>query len=68
MSEIPSSISISTKLNQVAKLARQTPKMSFTSLSHHIDIDWLKEAYRRTRKDGAVGIDKVTAAEYGQKL
>jgi RNA-directed DNA polymerase len=68
MSEIPSSKNITTKLNQVAKLAQQTPKMSFTSLSQHIDIDWLKEAYRRTRKDGAAGIDKVTAAEYGQNL
>ena len=28
-----------------------------TSLSHHMDLDWMKEAYRRTRKDGAVGID-----------
>ena len=30
-----------------------------------MDIDRLKEAYRRTRKDGAVG---VTAAEYEQDL
>ena len=29
--------------------------MGFTTLAHHIDIDWLTEAYRRTRKDGAVG-------------
>jgi len=28
--------------------------MAFTSLAYLIDIDWLKEAYRRTRKDGAV--------------
>jgi hypothetical protein len=35
--------------------------MAFTSLAHLLDIDWLKEAYRRTRKDGAVGVDGVTA-------
>ena len=35
--------------------------MGFTSLAHHIDIDWLREAYRRTRKDGAVGVDGQTA-------
>jgi group II intron reverse transcriptase/maturase len=42
--------------------------MAFTSLAYLMDIDWLKEAYRRTRKDGAVGVDGVTAAEYEQDL
>jgi group II intron reverse transcriptase/maturase len=42
--------------------------MAFTSLAYLMDIDWLKEAYRRTRKDGAVGVDGVTAGEYEQDL
>ena len=42
--------------------------MVITSLAHHIDIDWLREAYRRTRKDGAAGVDGQTAAEYEAKL
>jgi len=42
--------------------------MAFTSLAYLMDIDWLKEAYRRTRKDGAVGVDGVTAEEYEQNL
>ena len=49
-------------------LAKQSPQMAFTSLAHLMDIDWLKEAYRRTRKDGAVGVDGVTAAEYEEDL
>ena len=40
----------------------------FTSLHHLIDIDWVSEAYRRTRKDGATGIDGVTAADYAKDL
>jgi hypothetical protein len=32
-------------------LAKQSPKMAFTSLAHHLDLDWLLEAHRRTRKD-----------------
>jgi RNA-directed DNA polymerase len=59
---------ISTKLQQIAALARQAPEMSFTSLAHMIDMDWLKEAYRRTRKDGATGVDGRTAQEYAEKL
>jgi group II intron reverse transcriptase/maturase len=38
------------------------------SLHHVIDLDWMKEAYRLTRKDGAVGIDGVTAADYEARL
>ena len=60
--------SISTKLGRIAELARNAPTMAFTTLAHHIDIDWLREAYRRTRKDGATGVDGQTAEEYAQKL
>ena len=42
--------------------------MAFTSLSHHIDMDWLREAYRRTRKDGATGVDGQTAKDYEVNL
>ena len=39
-----------------------------TTLAYHIDEVWLREAYRRTRKDGAVGVDGVTAAQYEERL
>jgi len=42
--------------------------MGFTSLNHHLDLPWLREAYRRTRKDGAVGVDGQTAADYEANL
>jgi RNA-directed DNA polymerase len=42
--------------------------MVWTTLAHHIDVEWLAEAYRRTRKDGAVGVDGVTAQEYEVQL
>ena len=49
-------VSISTKQQRIAELARLMPEKAMTLLSHHMDLDWMKEAYRRTRKDGAVGI------------
>jgi len=61
MEETSGSTTVCTKLERIAKLARQAPGMAFTTLAQHIDIDWLKEAYRRTRKDGAVGVDGQTA-------
>jgi len=57
-----------TKQERIAALAEQSPEMAFTSLAYLMDIDWLKEAYRRTRKDGAAGVDGVTAEEYEQDL
>ena len=59
---------VSTKQRRIAELAQQAPEMGMWSLSHHIDIEWLLEAYRRTRKNGAVGVDEQTAAEYAEDL
>ena len=42
--------------------------MALCSLHHVIDLEWMQEAYRLTRKDGASGIDGVTAAEYEVNL
>jgi len=38
------------------------------SLHHVIDLEWMKEAYRLTRKDGAPGVDGVIAADYEVNL
>jgi len=42
--------------------------MVFTTLAHHIDIEWLKEAYRRTRRDAAPGVDGLSAGQYAVDL
>ena len=60
--------SVSTKLQRIAELARRSPGRALTTLAHHIDVNFLREAYRRTRKDGAPGVDRQTAEEYAQDL
>jgi group II intron reverse transcriptase/maturase len=59
---------ISTRQEKLAELARIEPKLVLTRLAQHIDLVWLHEAYRRTRKDGAAGVDGVTAAQYETDL
>ena len=59
---------ISTRQEKIAQQSRQAPSMIWTTLAHHIDLEWLHEAYRRTRKDGAVGVDGVRAREYEAAL
>lgn len=59
---------ISTRLERIAKLAKDAPDMALWSLSRHIDVDLLREAHRLTRKDGAPGVDGKTADEYKANL
>lgn len=66
--ETSSSLLVSTKLQRIAELAKKAPNMVITSLSHHVDTEFLKEAFDNTRKDGAVGVDGVTAQQYEQRL
>lgn len=59
---------ISTKQEAIAELARRTPKRVLTTLAHRMDLDWLLEAHRRIRKDGAAGVDGTTARAYEKDL
>jgi hypothetical protein len=42
--ETLASSTVPRKLQRIADLARQAPAMAFTTLAHHMDIDWLHEA------------------------
>jgi RNA-directed DNA polymerase len=59
---------VSTKLERIAELAKRKPGVALLTLAHHIDIEWLTEAHRRVRKDGATGVDGQTAQEYASNL
>lgn len=59
---------LSTKRQRIADLASSKPGEVLFLLHHVIDLDWMHEAYERTRKDGATGIDGVTAADYEANL
>ena len=68
MTRTPEPDLVSTKQQRIAELARRMPETALTTLGHHIDLDWLNEAYKRTRKDGATGVDGQTAAQYAENL
>lgn len=65
---IPRSSDTYTKLRRVAGLAREMPGKALTSLSHHMDVEFLREAFRRTRRDGAPGVDDQTWEGYREHL
>src|ERR1700731_1160853 len=49
-----------TKRHWIAELARRKPGAVLYSLNHVIDFEWMREAYLKTRKEGAPGIERVT--------
>jgi group II intron reverse transcriptase/maturase len=61
-------VQVSTKLRQIAERARQIRNEGLRTLAHCIDVEFLEAAYRRTRKDGAPGVDGQTAADYKNDL
>jgi RNA-directed DNA polymerase len=68
MAAIPGAETVSTRQQRIAELAQQAPHVGFTSLNHHLDLTWLLVAYWSTRRDGAVGVDGITAADYEADL
>lgn len=68
MAGTPSLETISTKQVRIAGLAKQVSDRPITSIGHHMDAAWLREAYERTRKDGAPGVDGQSAAEFAEDL
>jgi len=59
---------MSPQLLKVVERAKREPEGRFNSLAHLIDVPALERAYRRSRKDAAVGVDGVTKEQYGQDL
>jgi len=59
---------VSTKLAQIAKQSEHNPTMVLSTLAHHIDEDFLTEAFYQLKKDAAAGIDEMTVPEYEVNL
>lgn len=61
-------MNVLTKQHRIAETAKRWPNEPLTSLNHYLDMDWLREACRRVRKDSAPGHDGQTVEEYGERL
>lgn len=66
--ELPPAQSVSTRQQHIAAMARKYAGRPLTTLSHHLDELWLREAYGRVRRDSAPGVDGQTVAGYGGQL
>lgn len=62
------SLTVSLKLRRLRAQAREHHEWVFTTLHHLIDVDFLREAYRKLNKQSAAGVDEVTVEEYSANL
>jgi hypothetical protein len=49
-------------------MAERHTDSPLTTLNHHLDMLWMREAFRRIRKDAAPGVDGVTGSEDAENL
>ena len=66
MPETKSSENVYTRQRRIAELAKRYETL--TALNHHLDMEWMGEACRRTRKDGAKGVDGQSGKEFEKDL
>jgi len=59
---------ISTQLRQIAEQAMEHPDRVFSTLIQRMDVNFLREAYHRLRKDSAAGLSGITVKDYGEAL
>jgi group II intron reverse transcriptase/maturase len=59
---------VSTKLLRIADAAKRQPEAVFSSLNHLLCPELLRGAFKRLRKDGAVGVDGQTWQAYADQL
>jgi RNA-directed DNA polymerase len=66
--EKPPLTRVSTRQQHIAEVAKKYTGSPLTTLSHHMDLLWMREAYARVRRDSAPGVDGQTVADYGENL
>jgi RNA-directed DNA polymerase len=59
---------MATTLSRIAEKAKTDPTARFTSLAHVLTPGFLKETWKGVNKQGAPGVDGVTAGEYAAHL
>ena len=60
--------SVRTRQEHIAHIAKKYTDSPTTTLSYHMDMLWMREAFSRLKKDSATGIDGVTVQAYATDL
>ena len=55
-------------LDRVRRAAKEDPRLRFTALLHHVNVELLRSSYQSLKKQAAAGVDGVTWEAYGEGL
>lgn len=61
-------MNVLTKQNRIAEIAKKYRDEPLVSLHHHIDMDWMEEAFKRIKPKTSPGVDGQTLAMYEEDL
>ena len=61
-------VTVATDLERITAKARREPKLTFTSLAHHITLDRLRDNLSHMDKTSATGVDGHSVAEVIENL
>ena|SRR2546430_1042466 len=59
---------VQTSLLGIAKKAKSDKRYRFRNLYRELDEEMLRDSWRLIRKDAALGVDRISAAEYEANL
>ncbi len=60
--------SVSTRRRRIVMAAQKHRQEPLIALNHHMDLNWMSEAYRQLRKSATPGVDAQSVAGYGENL
>jgi len=61
-------MNVLTKQNRIAEIAKKYQDKPLVSLHHHMDMDWMQEAYKKIKPNTSPGVDGQTLAMYEENL
>jgi group II intron reverse transcriptase/maturase len=59
---------VKTRQQHITYVAKKYADSPLTTLGHHIDMLWMREAFSRLNRNSAPGVDGITVAQYEENL
>ena len=66
--ELQPQTSVLTRQRHIAETAKNYAESALSTLSHHLDLLWMRDAFSRLNRKSATGVDNQTVDEYGKNL
>ena len=66
--KIPSLTSVCTRQQRIAAIAQKYIGKPITTLHHHLDMLWMREAFKRLNPKSVAGIDEQSVKDYAVEL